>query len=104
MAQDPNTEDPKKDARDKTSDHTSQEEQAESIRNLSPASTVQPERPAEKNEATNPLGYTTSRTSSLVQRIRSSRPGLTFTHPLSHEKSSPETIVDFEGPDDPYEA
>lgn len=44
------------------------------------------------------------RTHSVVSRIRSREPGQTakFTHPLTHTKTSPDVIVDFEGPDDPY--
>lgn len=44
------------------------------------------------------------RTQSIVSRIRSREPGQVakFTHPLSHTKTSPDVIVDFEGPDDPY--
>ncbi|CEJ58968.1 Putative Synaptic vesicle transporter SVOP and related transporters [Penicillium brasilianum] len=44
------------------------------------------------------------RTHSVVSRIRSRDPGQTakFTHPLTHTKTSPDVIVDFEGPDDPY--
>ncbi|KAF9892550.1 hypothetical protein FE257_001659 [Aspergillus nanangensis] len=45
-----------------------------------------------------------SRAQSVISRIRSREPGQTahFTHPLSHSKTSPDVIVDFEGPDDPY--
>lgn len=44
------------------------------------------------------------RTHSIVSRIRSREPGQTakFNHPLTHSKTSPDVIVDFEGPDDPY--
>ncbi|EAU38873.1 conserved hypothetical protein [Aspergillus terreus NIH2624] len=45
-----------------------------------------------------------SRAQSVISRIRSREPGQTarFTHPLSHTKTSPDVIVDFDGPDDPY--
>ncbi|KAH8693177.1 putative MFS multidrug transporter [Talaromyces proteolyticus] len=44
------------------------------------------------------------RAQSIISRIRSREPGQTakFTHPLSHTKTSPDVLVDFEGPDDPY--
>ncbi|KAJ5637562.1 hypothetical protein N7490_007441 [Penicillium lividum] len=44
------------------------------------------------------------RAQSIVSRIRSRDPAqiAKFTHPLSHTKTSPDVIVDFEGPDDPY--
>ncbi|KAJ5279865.1 MFS multidrug transporter [Penicillium angulare] len=44
------------------------------------------------------------RAQSVVSRIRSRDPGqiAKFTHPLTHTKTSPDMIVDFEGPDDPY--
>ncbi|KAJ5893956.1 hypothetical protein N7495_005647 [Penicillium taxi] len=44
------------------------------------------------------------RAQSAVSRIRSREPGQTaqFTHPLSHTRTSPDVIVDFDGPDDPY--
>jgi len=52
------------------------------------------------------LSRTTSRTVELAQssisRIRSRRPIGPFSHPLTHEKTSQDYIVDFDGPDDPY--
>jgi hypothetical protein len=44
------------------------------------------------------------RTQSVISRIRSREPGQVarFTHPLTHTKTSPDVVVDFEGPDDPY--
>ncbi len=37
-----------------------------------------------------------------LSKIRSRNPRGQFSHPLLHEKSSPDHIVDFDGPDDPY--
>jgi hypothetical protein len=44
------------------------------------------------------------RTQSVISRIRSRDAGqiAKFTHPLSHTKTSPEVVVDFDGEDDPY--
>lgn len=44
------------------------------------------------------------RAQSIISRIRSREPGqiAKFTHPLSHTRTSPEVLVDFDGPDDPY--
>ncbi|CRG85103.1 putative MFS-type transporter C947,06c [Talaromyces islandicus] len=44
------------------------------------------------------------RAQSIISRIRSREPGqiAKFTHPLSHTKTSPDVLVDFDGPDDPY--
>ncbi|KAL4766169.1 MFS transporter [Aspergillus foveolatus] len=45
------------------------------------------------------------RAQSVISRIRSREPGQVarFTHPLSHTKTSDDVIVDFDGPDDPYQ-
>lgn len=40
--------------------------------------------------------------STVLSTIRSRAPRGQFTHPLTHEKTSPDNIVDFDGPDDPY--
>lgn len=40
-----------------------------------------------------------TRTQSLIHRNTNHN---RFTHPLSHVKTSPDAIVDFDGPDDPY--
>jgi hypothetical protein len=57
-------------------------------------------------QSTASTGYSVfeQRTQSIVSRIRSREPGQTakFSHPLSHTRTSPDVIVDFEGPDDPY--
>ncbi|OAX82965.1 hypothetical protein ACJ72_02683 [Emergomyces africanus] len=39
-----------------------------------------------------------------INHVRSRNPDQLhpFTHPLSHQKTSPDVIVDFDGPDDPY--
>jgi len=44
------------------------------------------------------------RTQSILSRIRSREPGQVakFTHPLSDTRTSPDVLVDFDGPDDPY--
>jgi hypothetical protein len=41
-------------------------------------------------------------TSNALSKIRSRNPRAPFTHPLANEKTLPDHIVDFEGPDDPY--
>lgn len=61
--------------------------------------------PLEKQStAASGLSVFEQRAQSVVSRIRSREPGQTarFTHPLSHTKTSPDVIVDFDGPDDPY--
>lgn len=59
-----------------------------------------------EKQSTAASGYSAfeQRTQSMVSRIRSREPGQTakFSHPLTHTKTSPDVIVDFEGPDDPY--
>lgn len=47
------------------------------------------------------LNRTISRRETVLSRIRS-RPVPQFTHPLSHQKTTPAELVDFDGPDDPY--
>lgn len=44
------------------------------------------------------------RAQSVISRIRSREPGQVakFTHPLSHTKTGPDVIVEFDGLDDPY--
>lgn len=42
------------------------------------------------------------RTESVLSRIRSRPPIGAFTHPLQHQKTTTDDLVDFEGPDDPY--
>jgi hypothetical protein len=57
-----------------------------------------------QSTAASGLSVFEQRAQSVVSRIRSREPGQTarFTHPLSHTKTSPDVVVDFEGPDDPY--
>lgn len=59
-----------------------------------------------EKQSTAASGYSAfeQRTQSIVSRIRSREPGQTakFSHPLTHTKTSPDVIVDFDGPDDPY--
>lgn len=59
-----------------------------------------------EKQSTAASGYSAfeQRTRSIVSRIRSREPGQTakFNHPLTHTKTSPDVIVDFDGPDDPY--
>lgn len=65
----------------------------------------QPAAPLEKqNTVASGLSVFEQRALSVISRIRSRDPGQTakFTHPLTHTKTSPDAIVDFEGPDDPY--
>jgi hypothetical protein len=74
---------------------------------------IEPHRSADRTDgvalekqSTAASGYSAfeQRTHSIVSRIRSRDPGQTaqFHHPLTHTKTSPDVIVDFEGPDDPY--
>lgn len=57
-----------------------------------------------QSTAASALSSMEQRAQSVVSRIRSREPGQTarFTHPLSHTKTGPDVIVDFDGPDDPY--
>jgi hypothetical protein len=57
-----------------------------------------------QSTAASGLSVFEQRAQSVVSRIRSRDPGQTakFSHPLTHTKTSPDVIVDFEGPDDPY--
>jgi hypothetical protein len=65
---------------------------------------VLPNRLEKQSTVASGLSVFEQRAQSVVSRIRSREPGQTakFTHPLSHTKTSPDVIVDFEGPDDPY--
>lgn len=74
-------------------------------------SEIEPHRTGEdeialEKQSTAASGYSAfdQRTQSIVSRIRSREPGQTakFHHPLTHTKTSPDVIVDFDGPDDPY--
>ncbi|KAL1845047.1 hypothetical protein VTK73DRAFT_1287 [Phialemonium thermophilum] len=47
------------------------------------------------------IARTLSRRETIVSRIRS-RPVPEFSHPLAHQPTGPEQLVDFDGPDDPY--
>lgn len=57
-----------------------------------------------------PLSATTARTmeraesvtSAVLTTIRSRAPQPPFSHELTHEKTSADHLVDFDGPDDPY--
>lgn len=64
-----------------------------------------PNRLEKQSTAASGLSVFEQRAQSVVSRMRSREPGQTakFTHPLSHTKTSPDVIVDFEGPDDPYQ-
>lgn len=42
------------------------------------------------------------RVQTTLTTIRSRRPVPAFSHPLSHQKTQRDVIVEFEGPDDPY--
>src|ERR1700744_4833000 len=48
------------------------------------------------------LRRTISRRETVLSRMRSRPPIGTFSHPLSHKRTSVEELVDFDGPDDPY--
>jgi len=43
-----------------------------------------------------------SRVQSTLSTIRSRRPVPPFSHPLTYTKTGPDVIVEFDGPDDPY--
>jgi MFS family permease len=47
-------------------------------------------------------GLTSGGESGVLSRIRSRRPAPPFTHPLSRTKTGADALVDFDGPDDPY--
>ena len=51
------------------------------------------------------ISVATQHYETTVSRIRSRRSGQTgpFTHPLTHAPTSSDVIVDFTGPDDPYQ-
>lgn len=42
------------------------------------------------------------RANTTLSTIRSRRPVPPFSHPLTHERTKPDYIVEFDGPDDPY--
>jgi len=49
-----------------------------------------------------PLSRTLSRRDTVLSRIRT-RPNVApFSHPLAHQQTTADVLVDFEGPDDPY--
>ncbi|KIW97549.1 uncharacterized protein Z519_01133 [Cladophialophora bantiana CBS 173.52] len=48
------------------------------------------------------LNRTITRRETILSRIRSRPPIGTFTHPLEHQKTTVEDLVDFDGADDPY--
>ncbi|KAL6705483.1 hypothetical protein ACN47E_006748 [Coniothyrium glycines] len=49
-----------------------------------------------------PLSRTLSRRDTVLSRIRT-RPNIApFTHPLAHQPTTTDVLVDFDGPDDPY--
>ncbi|KAL1635899.1 hypothetical protein SLS58_010067 [Diplodia intermedia] len=48
------------------------------------------------------VSRTQSRAHSVLSRVRSRRPVAPFSHALSHAKTGPDVIVDFDGEDDPY--
>ncbi|KAL6246854.1 hypothetical protein RBB50_006161 [Rhinocladiella similis] len=48
------------------------------------------------------LTRTITRRETVLSRIRTRGPIGNFSHPLEHQKTTVEDLVDFEGPDDPY--
>jgi multidrug resistance protein len=54
------------------------------------------------NDANLSLRRTASRRDDILARVRSRQPYPTFSHPLSHKKTTAQDIVDFDGKDDPY--
>ncbi|ETI26139.1 hypothetical protein G647_02916 [Cladophialophora carrionii CBS 160.54] len=48
------------------------------------------------------LQKTVTRRETILSRIRSRPPLGNFSHPLEHQKTTVEDLVDFDGPDDPY--
>lgn len=57
-----------------------------------------------QNTANSTSSRFNQRTQSVISRIRSREPGQVakFTHPLSHTKTGPDVLVEFDGPDDQY--
>ena len=56
----------------------------------------------EKAETTASRPANLSRVQSTLSTVRSRRPVPPFAHALTHTKTGPDVIVDFDGPDDPY--
>lgn len=83
---------------------TSTDDDIESHDGEQPANGDAAARLEKQSTAASGLSVFEQRAQSVVSRIRSREPGQTarFTHPLSHTKTSPDVIVDFDGPDDPY--
>ncbi len=48
------------------------------------------------------LEQVTTTASNALSTIRSRKPRPDFSHALTHQKTTPDVIVDFDGPDDPY--
>ncbi|KAF2136840.1 uncharacterized protein K452DRAFT_236804 [Aplosporella prunicola CBS 121167] len=48
------------------------------------------------------VSRTQSRAQSALSTVRSRRPVPAFSHPLSHVKTAPDALVEFDGKDDPY--
>lgn len=61
----------------------------------------QSRRPSQAEASGLSLDRTLSRRDTVLSRLRS-RPVPQFTHPLSHQRTTPAELVDFDGPDDPY--
>lgn len=83
---------------------SSSEEASHSINDHDNSDHAEPIAPLEKLSTAASGRSLEQRAQSVVSRIRSRDPGqiAKFTHPLSQTKTSPDVIVDFDGPDDPY--
>ncbi|KAJ5802567.1 uncharacterized protein N7503_005017 [Penicillium pulvis] len=85
--------------------HSSSDDIESHDQEIGGADNTEPIAPLDKQStAASGISVFEERAQSIVSRIRSRDPGQVakFTHPLSHTKTSPDVIVDFEGPDDPY--
>jgi DHA1 family multidrug resistance protein-like MFS transporter len=99
------------DGNEKDTDHdghrpTNRELQESISRSRSRGSQLVGKRPTTGNAATTgmnpPLSRTLSRRDTALSRIRT-RPNIApFSHPLAHQQTTADVLVDFEGEDDPY--
>ncbi|KAK8159651.1 putative MFS multidrug transporter [Phyllosticta citrichinensis] len=66
---------------------------------LEKAETAQPAPPARNHHS---IDRIQSQAQSVLSTVRSRRTVPPFNHPLGHTKTAPDVVVDFDGPDDPY--
>ena len=85
-----------------TSDNTS-DTSSFSERHMEGAPSLRSQRPSTLSRTTSQrLERVNTTESTALSTIRSRVPRRPFNHPLAHEKTQPDVLVDFEGPDDPY--